>query len=278
MSVSRLSKLALSVFAASAFAYAPARATTTINVAVAPNFAYAMSAIVAAFEAKYPGTNITYTLDSTGNLTTDIENKSPQFDLFLSADLAHVTTLVTSYPSLVVASTKKLYAVGSLELWSPTVNISAGLPYPLTTDIVIANPAKAPYGAAAAAVLASSPWSIPTSSLPSTYVSESPNIGTTYAAIAAGSYEYGFIAQSYICKYNATTKAETFSPGYHYSYLYNNTKHPYSELTQYLIEVVNPSRTAAQNTVLTEFVDYLTGVGTTAGTAIIQSYCYKLTA
>lgn len=273
MSVNKLSKLALSVFAALAFGYAPARATTTINVAVAPNFAYTMSAIVAAFKAKYPGTNITYVLDSSGNLTNDIIAGSPKFDLFLSADYAHPESLVTGHPSLVTGS-PFLYAVGSLELWSPTVNISAGLPYPLTTNIVVALPTKAPYGLAASQVLASAPWNITT--IPSGFVFTSPNIGTTYSAIAAGTYQYGFIAQSYICKSKSGVK--TFSPGYHHSYLYNDASHPYSELTQYAIIVANSSRTAAQKTELTNFINFLTGVGTTAGTAIIQSYCYALTA
>jgi molybdate transport system substrate-binding protein len=249
-----------------------AQAVTTINVAVAANFSGTMSALVATFKVLYPGTNVTFTSDSSAVLQTAIINHTATYDLFLSADYARPQTLYTTYPTLVIGS-PFLYAVGSLELWSPTVNISSGLPNPLATNIVIADPTKAPYGLAASQVLASSPWLITT--IPSGYVFTSPNIGTTYSAIKNGTYAYGFIAQSSICTYK--NGVQTFSPGYHHSYLYNDASHPYSRIMQYGIIVNNTGRTPAQNTELTNFINFLKGVGSTTGTGIVQSFCYQLT-
>ena len=71
-------------------------------------------------------------------------------------------------------------------------------------------------------------------------------------------------------------KSFTRKGGTHFSYAYNGAA-PYGEILQYMIKVNNSSRTSAQNTLLTNFMNFLTGVGTSAGTNIIVSYCYSLT-
>ncbi len=255
-----------------------AYATTNIKIGVAANFSNTLNAIISSFQNYYNGSGYTFTItvDATTNLKNAIiaGGATGPYDLFLSADYAAPEALYTSYGSLVVGSPFE-YAIGSLELYSGpvnTVNISAGLPYPLTTNLVIADPTKAPYGLAASQVLASSPWGITT--IPSGYVYTRPNINATYSAVQAGTYAYGFVAKSAICQYYSGS--EHYVAGtYHYEYLYNNASHPYSQIKQYGIEIAL-TRTAAQNTELSNFVNFLTGVGTTLGTAIIQKYCYML--
>lgn len=267
MFTGKLKKVALGAVSIGAIAWSSAQAAT-INVAVAANFSNTMSALVATYKALHPTDNITFTIDLSGNLLAAIKAKSPLYDLFLSADKTRPDGLVgTAF----AVGPDFQYAIGSLELWSPTVNISAGLPNSLNTNLVLADPTKAPYGLAASQVLGSAPWHVTT--IPSGFVYISPNIGTTYSAIKAGTYNYGFIAQSYIC--SAKNGVQTFSPGYHHSYLYNDAAHPYSRILQYAIKIAQ-TRTAAQETELTNFINLLTGVGTTTGTTIIKLYCYQL--
>lgn len=254
----------------------PSHAVTTINVAVAANYTATMNSLISAFKLVYPGTSITFNSDSSGTLQTQIINHTVTYDLFLSADQTRPAALQTNYPSLIVGSPFK-YAVGELELWSPTFDISAGLPSTLTTDIVLADPNKAPYGTAAAQVLSSAPWSItwPANPYPvagTPHIFTQPNISSTYSAIKTGTYAYGFIAQSSICK--VVSGVKTFNSGYHHTYPYNVAP-THNRIEQYGIRVANAARTAAQNTVLENFINFIT-VNTT-GTNIVTSYCYSLT-
>ena len=270
-------RLALSVISAGAITYTSVAQAATINVAVAANFSNTMSALVAAYKALHPGDNITFTIDSSGNFYTQITQKTKVYDLFLSADKARPDLLVgTQY----AVGADFQYAIGTLELYSPSVNINAGLPSPLTTNFVIAAPSKAPYGLAASQVLASAPWSVTTNltndTFSSPFVKTSPNIGTTYSAVKAGTYPYGFIAQSYICTLKSNVK--TFPTGFHHTYLYNDAAHPYSRILQWGVKIANPARTpgGAADVELTNFINFLRGVGSTTGTTIIKSYCYDL--
>ncbi|WOJ91281.1 substrate-binding domain-containing protein [Methylocapsa polymorpha] len=255
-----------------------AYAAANIKIGVAANFSNTLNAIISSFQNYYNGSGYTFTVtvDSTTNLKNAIiaGGTTGPYDLFLSADFAAPQALYTSYNSFVVGSPFP-YAIGSLELYSGpvnTVNISAGLPSPLTTDFVIADPTKAPYGLAASQVLASSPWNITT--IPSGHVFTRPNINSTYSAVQAGTYAYGFVAKSAICQY--TGGSEHYISGtYHHEYLYNDASHPYNQIKQYGIEIAL-TRTTDQNTELTNFVNFLTGVGTSLGTAKIQQYCYIL--
>jgi molybdate transport system substrate-binding protein len=276
MSISKLKTLVLCTLSFAALASSPAQATTTINVAVAANFTDTINKLIIAFKSIYPGTDIIPTSESSSVLQGQIINHTFAYDLFLSADQTRPQQLATSYPALVSGSPFK-YAVGELELWSKTVNISAGLPATLTTDIVLADPNKAPYGTTAAQVLSSTPWFVtwpanpyPVSGTP--HVVTRSNIALTYSAINTGSYSYGFIAQSSICKLVGGVK--TFTGGYHHTYPYNALP-THNRIEQYAIQVVNASRTSAQDTVLANFINFLT-VNTT-GTGIVQNYCYSLT-
>ena len=126
-----------------------------LTVAVAASMRYAFEEIAAAFEAGHPGVAVEASYGASGSFYAQIVQKAP-FDLFLSAD--------TDYPRKLVAEghapAEFPYAVGRLVLWAPK---SAGLDVaargldsladPRIAKISIANPALAPYGRAAIAVL-----------------------------------------------------------------------------------------------------------------------------
>lgn len=257
-------------------------AASTIRIGVAANFYGTLQKITAAYTLSHPGETFTISWDSTSNLKANIiaGGNSGPYDLFLSADKAAPDSLVASYPTLVVGSDFQ-YAIGSLILWSNTsgVNISAGLPNPLNTNFVIADPTKAPYGYAAAQVLSSAPWSIPiTTTYPSGFVKTQPNIVATYNAVAAKTYPYGFIHLSAVCSQNLTTGVQTItapSANSYKQYLYNDAAHPYNRILQWGVKVNITGRTAAQNTQLDNFVTYL--LGNTTALNYIRGACYSLT-
>lgn len=280
MSSMKLKAAALSAFAFATLASPSAYAvSTTINVAVAANFSATLGVLISLFKQAYPNTDVTFKSESSAYLQTEIINHTTAYDLFLSADQSRPQTLATSYPSLVIGS-PFLYGVGELELWSPTVDISAGLPSPIPVDIVLADPNKAPYGTAAAQVLSASPWSItwtPGSAYPpsgTAHVFTKSNISLTYSAISNGPYAYGFVHQSAICTLVSGVKSFTRVAGFHHTYPYNDASYPHTEIAQYGIKLVNSARTSAQDTVLTNFMNF---INSTTGKNIIKSYCYSLT-
>lgn len=276
MSSVKLKGLALSALAVASLAASRADAATTINVAVAANFTATMNALIAAFKVVNPGTNITFTSDSSSVLQTQIINGTRKYDLFLSADKTRPQQLYTTYPTLITGLPFK-YAVGELELWSPKTDVSAGLPATLTQDVVLANPAAAPYGTAAAQVLSAKPWSIPWPSttyppVGTAHVFVKNNISTTYTAVKNGTYPMGFIAQSSICR--VVSGVKRFSSGYHHTYAYNVApKH--SRIEQYAIMLINHSRTTAQSNLMRDFVRFMRT--NPIGQSIVTSYCYSLT-
>lgn len=307
MSTKTCKKLAISLLATTTFMSGPAMAASTINVAVAANFTGAMTALIAQFKLAYPtkGYSVTFTADSSATLLTAIQNKTVAYDLFLSADATRANALTTSsyVTSLGAAGTcvpssthgcgsgsPFLYAVGVLELWSPTLaSVASGLPttVPFSPSIVIADPTKAPYGYAAQQVLAYSPWSLPRAGDPkatcpdpnsggsnANCLVQAPaeglytqsNISLTYSAIKSGAYQSGFVAQSSICKAN-TSGVKTFT-GYHYTY---PAAGPYvnGPIKQWAITITSSAAG-------TELADFLTFLHSATGQAIIKSYCYSL--
>lgn len=277
----KLEAAAVSAFAFATLASPSAYAQTTINVAVAANFTATLGTLISTFRNIYGQTNVDvrFKSESSTYLLNEITGQTAAYDLFLSADQSRPQTLVTSYPSLVIGS-PFLYAVGELELWSKTVDISAGLPSPIPVDIVLADPNKAPYGTAAAQVLSASPWSItwtPGSPYPpsgTAHVFTKSNISLTYSDVSNSVYAYGFVHQSAICKLVSGVKDFTQQGGFHHTYPYNDASYPHTEIAQYGIKLVNSARTPAQDTVLTNFINF---INSTTGQNIIKSYCYSLT-
>jgi len=125
-----------------------------ITVAAAANLTEVAQALGAEFEAQ---TKIhpVFSLGSTAQLTTQIENSAP-FDVFLSADAEHVDKL--DHEGLLVTGSNAVYAVGVLALWIPPsskaqVNKVEDLAAAEVKIIAVANPKLAPYGAAAVETL-----------------------------------------------------------------------------------------------------------------------------
>lgn len=128
---------------------AAAQAAAEARVAVASNFADAARALADDY-ARQSGNRIRISTASTGKLYAQIRNGAP-FDVLLSADTATPRALAAE--GLADAGSLYGYATGRLVLWShdPT-RVTDGEALLRKGDIprlAIANPALAPYGAAA---------------------------------------------------------------------------------------------------------------------------------
>ncbi len=272
----------------SAFAAVPAN-TGTITIAVAANFTATLTTITQNFLTAHPLPTYDYHInlvsDSSGNLLATIKSKNGvnTYDLFLSADKAKPDALAL-LPLLADPTSEWLYAVGELEYWSPVNNVSAGVVYPLGQNTVLANPATAPYGTAAATVLNTiSGGIIAFPALAGTtypngapFVNVKANISLTKSAITStGSIKEGFIHQSIICSQSGTTKSFTKGGGFHHTYAWNDPTYPHARITQYGIKLVNSARPAGSgpDTLLTNLQNYL---NTTPAKNVITGACYAL--
>ncbi len=124
-----------------------------IRVAAAANVQFAIRQLAADFE-KSTHYKVELVIESSGKLTAQIGNGAP-YDLFVSADTKYPQELFTKG---FAADTPAVYARGSLVLWTFRTDIDpAGGPKALLSDkirkIAIADPALAPYGAAAVELL-----------------------------------------------------------------------------------------------------------------------------
>lgn len=166
-----------------------------IRVAVAANFLPALREIAAEFEAR-TGHQVVTSSGSTGRLYAQIRNGAP-FDVFLSADAERPRLLEEG--GLGVPGSRFPYALGRLVLWSPrTELLAAGGPEALEAGafrrLALANPALAPYGAAARETLqALGLWT----RLEGRLV-RGENIAQAYALVATGNAPLGFVARSQI--------------------------------------------------------------------------------
>lgn len=162
------------------------------TVAAAANFAAAMDRLGPAFE-QATGHRLTLVLGSSGKLAAQIQQGAP-FDLFLSADVERPAALQAA--GFAVRDTRFTYALGRLVLWSADPQAFSDGPAYLAAGrfrhLAIANPALAPYGAAAQQALqALDLWP----ALQARIV-RAENIGQTYAMVAGGAAEAGFVARA----------------------------------------------------------------------------------
>jgi molybdate transport system substrate-binding protein len=134
----------------------PLVAQRSLTVAAAANLQSAVKEIAEKFE-KQGGTHVSLVFGSSGNLTTQIENGAP-YDVFLSADMSYPERLASG--GLGIRESLQRYAVGKLVLWVTNdshIDLERLGEHPLLDPavhkIAIANPAHAPYGAAAVAYL-----------------------------------------------------------------------------------------------------------------------------
>ncbi len=162
-------------------------------IAVATNFVEVMERLEAEFE-RNSGHELTLVAGSTGKLYAQIVNGAP-FDVYLAADQERPRLLQEA--GLAVVNSRFTYAVGRLVLWSAAPDRVTGA----TTlrqggfrKLAIANPALAPYGAAARQTLEA--LGLYDELQERLVVGE--NVGQAFAMIATRNAELGFVALSYV--------------------------------------------------------------------------------
>ena len=129
---------------------------TQIIIAAAADLGPAFEELGAQFELD-TGTKVTFSFGSTGTLAQQIENGAP-VDLFAAANVEFVDRLERE--GLILPDTKALYARGRITIWTPAdsplrLEGVQDLAQPQVKRVAIANPAHAPYGAAAREALQS---------------------------------------------------------------------------------------------------------------------------
>ena len=264
----------------------------TISIGVAANFAATIQDIADAY-FWYHGGGVSFSIssDSTGNLKSAIlagGTTSGPYDLFLSADTAApaaVSTLGMVYSG--VTQAPFFYANGSVVFGSATTSVSGGVPNPISPALVIADPSKAPYGLAAMTVLNQAPWSLglsTTSSYPVSNVYISSNIGTTYAAVSATTYAYGFLAKSSVCRNTGSGDAVAGYPNnvtnvYEYKYdgsaglgHAGTTSQTYPQIVQNGIAIQRSAQTPTTQALVIDFINYL--LTNSDGIYYRTLYCY----
>lgn len=171
------------------------------TLAVASNFAPAITALVQAFEGDSEHRLVVAT-GSSGKLYAQIRHGAP-FDLFFSADQDKPKALVAA--GLTTSATT--YAIGKLALWSP----SPGLAHKLKSQLVqgdyqrlaLANPKLAPYGAAAAQTMQALGVTLDAKGKAGTKHTQrkwvrGENIAQTFQFVMTGNTDLGFVALSQI--------------------------------------------------------------------------------
>jgi len=164
---------------------------TVLRVAAATNFERAMTGLEREFEAQ-SGYDVQVSYGSSGKLYAQIRAGAP-FDVFLSADQHRADALqdIASGPAFI-------YAYGTLVLWAKDDRLAYNREKVLEKGrfrkIAMANPDLAPYGYAAMQVIANLGLQ---DNLKDKIVT-GENVGQTYALVATGNAELGFIANTYL--------------------------------------------------------------------------------
>ncbi|NWG46490.1 MAG: molybdate ABC transporter substrate-binding protein [Alphaproteobacteria bacterium] len=169
---------------------APARAAEAL-IAVATNFLDCAERLARPFADRH-GHTLAFASGATGKLYAQIIAGAP-FDAILAADEARPARLLAE--GRAVAGSGFTYASGRLVLW--TARADGPAPSPAALDpgprrLAIANPALAPYGAAAIEVLEA--LGRAEALRPRIVLGE--NIGQAFAFVATGNAELGLLAAS----------------------------------------------------------------------------------
>jgi molybdenum ABC transporter molybdate-binding protein len=167
-----------------------------VSIAAAANLTYVLEPLNAAFLQANPGTEVSVLTGASGNLVTQIENGSPN-DVFLSADMDFPRRLVKA--GAADGSTLVDFAVGRLALWTTRpglalTSVAAAVHSPAVQKLAIANPATAPYGAAAMQALAK--LGLQAEARPKVVTGE--NITQTAQFVETGNADAGFVALSLV--------------------------------------------------------------------------------
>lgn len=168
-------------------------AAERVYAAVAANFTKVAETLAADFEAA-TGHDVVLSFGATGTLYTQITQGAP-FEVFFSADDRRTAAAVED--GFGVAGTEFTYAVGKVVLYSPLIDVTDGaevLRGGAFRHIAIADPATAPYGAAAMAVLHR--LGVTEAVTPKIVTGE--NTSQTLQFVESGSAELGFVALSQV--------------------------------------------------------------------------------
>lgn len=166
-----------------------------VKVAVAANFTEAAKEIGALFE-KASGDKAVFSFGATGQLFTQITQEAP-FEVFLSADQKTPKKAIAE--GLAVPDSLFTYATGRVVLFSKDKDLVKGaetLKEGKFQKISIANPATAPYGAAAVEVLKK----LGVYDALSPKIVQGNNIAQAYQFVDTGTAEIGFVALSQVIK------------------------------------------------------------------------------
>ena len=168
-----------------------------LRVAVAANFRQAADRLCDAHFAGRDGRCV-ITAGASGLLYAKIVQGAP-FDVFLSADSSRASALEAGGHA--VPGSRFTYAVGRLVLWRPgrraEADLSAALADPDLRTLAIANPATAPYGAAALETLRRLGIEAKTRYR----IVQGESIAQAFQFVASGAAEAGFVAASQVLEY-----------------------------------------------------------------------------
>jgi molybdate transport system substrate-binding protein len=191
MQTSRISRLAITL---ALLLFGQASWSATVLVAVAANFSKPMTEIAGEFE-KATGHSAKLSLGSSGKFVSQLKSGGP-FEVFLSADEKGPEKL--EQVSLTVPTTRFVYALGKLVLWSTKLGYVDDQGKILETGnfkhLALANPKLAPYGIAAVDVLKKMKLF---EKLQPLFV-QGENIAQTYHFISTANAELGFVALSQV--------------------------------------------------------------------------------
>lgn len=172
-----------------------------LRVAVAANFSQTAERLCREFFTRRPGRCV-LTPGASGLLASQVAQGAP-FDVFLSADRARAERLEVE--GLAVPGTRFTYAIGRLVLWAPGhdggANLKAALSGGSVRTLAIANPASAPYGAAALETLRSLGID-PAGRL---RIVQGENVAQAFQFVASGAADAGFVAMSQVLEYASTS-------------------------------------------------------------------------
>ncbi len=185
--------IAVLLIAGFAIIWGSAARAGQVNVAVAANFTVPAKQIAAAFE-KAHGHKVVLSFGATGQFYAQITQGAP-FDVLLAADSTTPAKAVAE--GFGVEHSAFTFAVGRLVLYSRSAGLVDGeatLKAGRFAKIAIANPATAPYGAAAVEAMKS----LGVEAALRDRIVQGNNIGQTFQFVASGNAEIGFVASSQV--------------------------------------------------------------------------------
>ncbi len=238
-----------------------------IRVAAAANFTAPMKEIAALFE-KETGHRVVLSFGSSGSLYAQIKQGAP-FDLYFAADESWTARLIKE--GFADGETQQVYALGTLVLWSKKPGFVDKQGKVLESNqfqkLALANPALAPYGAAAREILSglenrkSSEWRTELESK----IVMGQSVAQTYQFIASENAQLGFISISQIMRNGKISEGSYWiiPPD-----LYSPIRQSAVLLSKAEAETPAASKKAA--------LDFLQFMQSEPASAVIQAYGYGL--